>query len=212
LPDHNANRSEQSAFSSADTSATTDTEVPLNPEYFSSVFSHFEEARHFEGDDTALGRLRSYCLDLAPQLLLSRGAMVDLLISSDVGRYLEYKALERIYVAEGQGYEKVPLSKEDVFLSSNVSVVDKRRLMKFLTFCLDHENQPQEYNGEIVNFSQLFSTKQTKKTKQKKKPTDFRGLPFSQFLEHKQITGYLQSVIRFAVALDQHGMWPRRRA
>lgn len=135
--------------------------------------------------------------------------MVDLLISSDVGRYLEYKALERIYtVLEDQTFEKVPLSKEDVFLSQTVGVADKRRLMKFLTFCLDHENQPQEYQGfflfplplllshllsSLLSLSLYFSLE------------DHADLPFSQFLSHKQITGHLQHVIQFAIALDQRG-------
>jgi len=110
-----------------------------------------------------------------------RGPLVELLISSDVGRYLEYKALERVYTEEADGtFLKVPFSKEDVFLSSSVSVVDKRRLMKFLTFCLEHEAHPEQYQ-------------------------DQQDLPFSQYLAQKQITGYLSSVIRFAIALDQRG-------
>jgi RAB protein geranylgeranyltransferase component A len=45
---------------------------------------------------------------------------------------------------------QVPLSKEDVFLNKSVGVVDKRKLMKFLTFCLDYENNPQEYIGFLL--------------------------------------------------------------
>ena len=43
---------------------------------------------------------------------------------------------------------KVPCSREDVFSSKAISMVEKRRLMKFLTFCVDFEKHPEEYQGK----------------------------------------------------------------
>lgn len=42
---------------------------------------------------------------------------------------------------------KVPCSRADVFASKQLTVVEKRMLMKFLTFCLDFEQHPEEYQG-----------------------------------------------------------------
>jgi len=103
--------------------------------------------------------------------------MIELLISSGVGRYLEFKILERIYVEVNSDWEKVPFSKEDIFLSQTVGIVDKRRLMKFLTFCLDYENQPQEYIS-IFLFS-FFSSITTKYSNYRPPRSSFQTIPFS---------------------------------
>ena len=79
--------------------------------------------------------------------MYARGPLVDLLVATDVGRYLEFKALERTFVHVNGAWERVPASKEDVFQSQLVGVVEKRILVKFLTFCLDYRNQLPEYQG-----------------------------------------------------------------
>ena len=42
---------------------------------------------------------------------------------------------------------KVPCSRSDVFSSKSVSMLEKRRMMKFLTFCAEFEKHPEEYEG-----------------------------------------------------------------
>ena len=42
---------------------------------------------------------------------------------------------------------QVPSSRSDVFSSKSVSVLEKRRLMKLLTFCAEFEKHPKEYEG-----------------------------------------------------------------
>lgn len=77
---------------------------------------------------------RQYSLDIQPRLVLSRGEMVELLISSGVGRHLDFKLLEYTFVASSAGLFRVPSSKEDVFTSRELTLIDKRKLMRFLTF------------------------------------------------------------------------------
>ena len=79
--------------------------------------------------------------------LFSRGPLVELLIASQVARYLEFKSLDRTFLRVRGGWERVPSSKEDVFQTTLVNVVEKRQLMKFLTFCLAYQSQPDEYAG-----------------------------------------------------------------
>ncbi|KAI8816621.1 GDP dissociation inhibitor [Fimicolochytrium jonesii] len=85
---------------------------------------------------TTLTRLlttsRQYTLDLSPKLLYARGPLVELLITSGVGKYLEFKALEQIWMGWEGAVEVVPGSKEDVFANKTVGLVEKRRLMKVL--------------------------------------------------------------------------------
>ena len=84
---------------------------------------------------------RRFNLDLMPKLLFSRGSMVELLISSNISRYTEFKSVSRVLTLINGSLEHVPSSRADVFATKHVSVVEKRILMKFLTFCVNYESQ-----------------------------------------------------------------------
>jgi RAB protein geranylgeranyltransferase component A len=72
----------------------------------------------------------------------------------------------------------VPSSREDVFTSKAVSLIEKRKLMKFLTFSMDYENAPETLEGSD-------------------------DMTYSQFLQDKfKITGKLQKAIIYAIALS----------
>ncbi|NXS16767.1 RAE1 geranylgeranyltransferase, partial [Mystacornis crossleyi] len=88
---------------------------------------------------------RRFNIDLVSKLLYSRGVLIDLLIKSNVSRYAEFKNATRVLTFREGKVEQVPCSRADVFNSRQLSMVEKRMLMKFLTFCLDYEQHPEEY-------------------------------------------------------------------
>ncbi|NXT28799.1 RAE1 geranylgeranyltransferase, partial [Syrrhaptes paradoxus] len=88
---------------------------------------------------------RRFNIDLVSKLLYSRGLLIDLLIKSNVSRYAEFKNATRILAFREGKVEQVPCSRADVFNSRQLAMVEKRMLMKFLTFCLDYEQHPDEY-------------------------------------------------------------------
>ncbi|NXU15237.1 RAE2 geranylgeranyltransferase, partial [Pardalotus punctatus] len=88
---------------------------------------------------------RRFNIDLVSKLLYSRGLLIDLLIKSNVSRYAEFKNATRVLAFREGKVEQVPCSRADVFNSRQLTMVEKRMLMKFLTFCLDYEHQPEEY-------------------------------------------------------------------
>lgn len=65
-------------------------------------------------------------------LIYSRGDMVELLISSNISRYTEFKSVTRVLTSIDGRLEQVPSSRSDVFNTKQISVVEKRILMKFL--------------------------------------------------------------------------------
>ncbi|CAG8523667.1 8261_t:CDS:2, partial [Scutellospora calospora] len=71
---------------------------------------------------------KRYNLDLAPKLVPCRGELIELLISSGVGRYLEFKAMDKTYVYSVDAFYKVPCSKEDVFTNQSISLIDYTNL------------------------------------------------------------------------------------
>jgi RAB protein geranylgeranyltransferase component A len=87
---------------------------------------------------------RAYSLDLSPHLLYCSSELVRCLANSKLSQYLEFKALEHIYIYQRDGdgelnLHKVPSSREHIFTSS-LSLQKKRKLMKFLNYALSEES------------------------------------------------------------------------
>nr|KAF6435200.1 CHM Rab escort protein [Rousettus aegyptiacus] len=102
---------------------------------------------------------RRFNIDLVSKLLYSRGLLIDLLIKSNVSRYAEFKNITRILAFREGRVEQVPCSRADVFNSKQLTMVEKRMLMKFLTFCMEYEEHPDEYKAyEEITFSEYLKT------------------------------------------------------
>ncbi|KAM6143492.1 rab proteins geranylgeranyltransferase component A 1-like isoform 2-T2 [Erethizon dorsatum] len=102
---------------------------------------------------------RRFNIDLVSKLLYSRGLLIDLLIKSNVSRYAEFKNINRILSFQEGRVEQVPCSRADVFNNKQLTVIEKRMLMKFLTFCMEFEEHPDEYKAyEKITFSEFLKT------------------------------------------------------
>lgn len=121
---------------------------------------------------------RRFNIDLVSKLLYSQGLLIDLLIKSSVSRYAEFKNVTRILAFQEGKVEQVPCSRADVFNSKKLTMVEKRMLMKFLTFCLDYEQHPDEYQ-------------------------DFIQCSFSEYLKTKKLTPNLQHFVLHSIAMTQ---------
>ncbi|XP_035397052.1 rab proteins geranylgeranyltransferase component A 1 [Cygnus atratus] len=119
---------------------------------------------------------RRFNIDLVSKLLYSRGLLIDLLIKSNVSRYAEFKNATRILAFREGKVEQVPCSRADVFNSRQLTMVEKRMLMKFLTFCLDFEQHPDEFQ-------------------------DYKNSTFAQFLRTRKLTPSLQHFILHSIAM-----------
>jgi RAB protein geranylgeranyltransferase component A len=83
-------------------------------------------------------------------LLPSVGPLIDKLIQSDVGKYVTFRILNGVFVANSAAstevdgtveFKAVPASKEAVFKDKTISLLDKRKLMKFLMMAVgDYES------------------------------------------------------------------------
>ncbi|KAM3662754.1 rab proteins geranylgeranyltransferase component A 1 [Ammospiza maritima maritima] len=103
---------------------------------------------------------RRFNIDLVSKLLYSRGLLIDLLIKSNVSRYAEFKNATRVLAFREGKVQQVPCSRADVFNSRQLTMVEKRMLMKFLTFCLDYEQHPEEYQEhESSTFAEFLQTR-----------------------------------------------------
>lgn len=83
------------------------------------------------------------------QLLFARGDLVELLISSNICRYAEFRAVDKVTTLFENVIKAVPCSRSDVFTTKDVSVIEKRFLMKILQSCINYEDGSEEFKGEI---------------------------------------------------------------
>ncbi|XP_003748331.1 rab proteins geranylgeranyltransferase component A 1 [Galendromus occidentalis] len=131
--------------SDGDGAATSEDGLRFIQSRASPVFSNVEIEVN-EHSEWSLEKLeqnsRKFNLDLAPKLLFARGKMVELLISSNIAKYAEFKLTSKILTLKGDDIVQVPCSRADVFATDSVNVVEKRALMRFITNVLDYENQP----------------------------------------------------------------------
>lgn len=95
---------------------------------------------------------RRYALSLFPAILPSRGPLIDVLISSGVSKYVSFKLLDSVNIwDEGcAGARKVPGSKEEIFKDKSVSLMDKRKLMKFFMFAAGEFEHSDILRGEAT--------------------------------------------------------------
>ncbi|KAJ9600791.1 hypothetical protein L9F63_001071, partial [Diploptera punctata] len=119
---------------------------------------------------------RKFNLDLAPKLLFARGSLVELLISSNIARYAEFRSVTRVLTWLNGRLEPVPCSRADVFATHHVTVVEKRMLMKLLTVCMEYENSAKEFEG-------------------------FEDKPFIDYLKSKKLTPNLLHYVLYAIAM-----------
>ncbi|KAF7301183.1 hypothetical protein MIND_00682800 [Mycena indigotica] len=103
---------------------------------------------HFSRSSDTIPQPRAYSLSLSPSLIPSTGPLIDALVASGVSRYGGFRLLERVCLYHPSGIAKpVPGSKEDVFKSKEISLVEKRRLMRFLQFAAGEFEDKKDLEG-----------------------------------------------------------------
>ncbi|CAI4222264.1 unnamed protein product [Auanema sp. JU1783] len=127
---------------------------------------------------------RKFSIDMVPKVLLARGPMVQTLCDSEVAKYAEFKCVDRFLcfdqnAPKTEAYSRVPCSKGDIFVDDKLNMIDKRRLMKFLTYCLQWNT-----NADSLNDWQNYQDKS-----------------FSEFLNTMGITGTLQQYVADAIGI-----------
>jgi Rab proteins geranylgeranyltransferase component A len=180
-------------------------------------------------------RSRSFALDVTPSLIYASGPAVYGLLQSKVADYLEFKSLEGMYWCRMESsdtkdnssnesvtahLEPVPCSKHDVFASSWLSPMDKRRLMTFLQLALDYSQQ-EEQAVLSLNERQLNQGRSLSRPQNRPVATgdmaklqelmainnnindDSTGLNFATYLAQEQkLSPKLCEMVRYALALE----------
>merc|ERR1712230_54062 len=82
------------------------------------------------------GRVNDWNIDLVPKLLMSSGELTNILVSTDVTRYLEFRQVAGSYVQQYSGataaVAKVPSDAGEALRSSLMGLFEKRRMKSFI--------------------------------------------------------------------------------
>ncbi|KAK7436641.1 hypothetical protein VKT23_019048 [Stygiomarasmius scandens] len=106
----------------------------------------------------SLPHSRQYSISLSPSVIPSTGPLISSLISSGVSRYGGFRLIDQIGIYSSSGtVQRVPGNKEDIFKNKNISLVDKRRLMRFLMFASGDFEEAKELKGnETMSFIEFL--------------------------------------------------------
>lgn len=85
------------------------------------------------------GRDRDWCVDLIPKFLMSNGELTNILVHTDVTRYIEFKQIGGSYVYRNGRIAKVPSNEMEAVRSSLMGIFEKRRMKGFLEFIANYD-------------------------------------------------------------------------
>ncbi|XP_070814527.1 rab GDP dissociation inhibitor beta [Chaetodon trifascialis] len=98
------------------------------------------------GPAKSLGRGKEWNIDLIPKFFLANNELVNILVHTEVTRYLDFKVIEGSYVYKAGKVHKVPGTEEDAHASDLMGMFDKRRFRKLLLFALNFDvRNPRTY-------------------------------------------------------------------
>ena len=100
------------------------------------------------------GRQNDWCIDLVPKLLMANGELTNILVSTDVTKYLDFKQIAGSYVQQGSGPKatvaKVPSDATEALKSPLMGMFEKRRAKKFLDWVgAFNEKDSATHNGKL---------------------------------------------------------------
>lgn len=126
---------------------------------------------------------------------------MELLISSNICRYVEFRAVDRVTTHINDELMAIPCSRSDVFNTKEVTVVEKRILMKLLANCSDESNEAEFksslshcpiYNIVFFNVFLFFAAYESK--------------TFAEYLCDNRLTAKLQHYVLYAIAMGSKEM------
>ena len=97
--------------------------------------------------------MNDWNVDLVPKLLMANGELTNILVSTDVTRYLEFRQIAGSFVQQGAGTRatvaKVPSSASEALSSPLMGLFEKRRAKKFLEWAGSFDaNNPSSHQGK----------------------------------------------------------------
>lgn len=109
------------------------------------VYKRFREGMDPPKD---LGRDRDYAVDLIPKFIIASGELTNMLIHTEVTRYLEFKQIAGSFVYRDGKISKVPSNEMEAVRSPLMGLFEKRRMKNFFQFLQNWKDEdPATHQG-----------------------------------------------------------------
>jgi len=93
-----------------------------------------------------------YNVDIVPKFIMASGKLVQVLLHTDVVRYLEFKSIADTYVYRGGKIHHVPNTDSEAAKSPLMSMFEKLRCRKFFIFAESYdEAKPETHSGHDLH-------------------------------------------------------------
>lgn len=125
----------------------------LNIEALFKKYGNYQEG---EEPWKKYGRANDWNIDLVPKFLMSSGELTNILVSTDVTRYLEFKQVAGSFVQQGAGSKatvaKVPSDAAEALKSPLMGIFEKRRMKSFIEWVGTFDpKDPATHKGLDIN-------------------------------------------------------------
>jgi len=85
---------------------------------------------------------RSYNVDVLPKLLYASGPMTTAIVRSSVTHYVDFKCIAQELAYISSEFREIPSSRNHIFNNNFLSLIEKRKLMKFISTYILAPNSP----------------------------------------------------------------------
>ena len=92
-----------------------------------------------EEREAKFGKDRDWNVDLIPKFLMVNGGLTDILVHTDVTRYVDFKQVAGSYVFKNGKIYKVPANEMEAISSPLMGIFEKRRMKKFLEWIANYK-------------------------------------------------------------------------
>lgn len=110
----------------------------------SQLYKKFKDGKN---PPESLGRDRDYNVDVVPKFMMACEDLVNILVHTDVTRYLEFKQIAGSYVYRDGKIAKVPATEAEALASPLMGLFEKRRARDFFKFIQEFEEGSPKNKG-----------------------------------------------------------------
>lgn len=122
----------------------------------------YEKFRPTTGAPSDLkGNPRDWLLDLIPKFLMANGELSNILVRTDVTRYVDFKQISGSYVYRSGRILKVPANEVEALKSSLMGIFEKRRMKRFLEFVANYDDDVASthlgFNLDVSTMDEIYT-------------------------------------------------------
>jgi len=169
------------------------------PEQKNHIFSVIDFESNIAEEEKS--KLRGFNIDLQPRILYSSSLTVTKMIEAGMDKYMDFRAINGVFFFDNDSnkFVKMPVNKGEIFASGALSLIEKRKLFKFLHTCTAISRLMNNSEADINSTSDFDKDLKIDEDLMK----DILAVKtehFTKFLDLMGISGKLCNLLLFVIA------------